>query len=227
MGGLSVWHWLVSAPILLFLIAIGVLFYFVLRKRPAAVAATLPVSEPVPQAAAEAVVPVVIRTPTQKIVSITYLVGGAFGTIMVLPQLDGLSLGLLSAIAWMVVLAQIAAALYGGWQYWNGKVVGFQVLYWLSWSCVPVISFPVLTYWRAMGLGIFPTISLGAGHIGSDVMLRLGYAGEFWFLPNNAGFVVGANLVAIAFVIMLDRVLKESGVPRWPLAIPQRYPRPA
>lgn len=208
MGSFSAWHWLASAPILVLITAIGVVLYFVLRKRPSTIEVQ-PLSSSVEAAQ--------IHPPVQKVISITYLVGGAFGTIMLLPQLVGVSLDPVSAFAWIVMLAQIAAALYGGWQYWNGKSIGSQVLYWLSWSCVPVISFPLLSYWCAMGMAVFPTIAFGAGHFGADLTMRFGYAGELLFFPTVSGYMLGANLIAVAFVIALDRELKKRGVPRWPL----------
>lgn len=215
MGSFSAWHWLASAPILILIAAIGVGLYFVLRKRPSTIEVQ-PLSSSV-EAAPTSSGSALTRPPVQKIISITYLAGGAFGTIMLLPQLVGVSLDTISALAWIVMLAQIAAALYGGWQYWNGQAIGSQVLYWLSWSCVPVISFPLLNYWCAMGMAVFPTIAFGAGHFGADITMRFGYAGELLFFPTVSDFMLGANLIAVAFVIALDRALKERGVPRWPL----------
>lgn len=217
MGSFSAWHWFVSAPILILITAIGIGLYVILRKRPSTIEfQQLPSSETVAMTSSGSAL---IRPPVQKIISITYLVGGVFGTIMLLPQLVGVSLDPVSAFAWIVMLAQIATALYGGWQYWNGKSIGSQMLYWLSWSCVPVVSFPLLTYWCAMGMAVFPTIAFGAGHFGADLTMRFGYAGELLFFPTVSGVVLGANLIAVAFVIVLDRALKESGVPRWPLAL--------
>ncbi len=216
MGSFSVWHWLIGGPFLLLVIAIGVVIYLVLRKRPQtpseANASTTTTTAPT-----VATTQTATRSTTQMIISIAYLVGGTFGVITILPQLNGTSLGLLDTLAYLIVLAQIAAALYGGWQFWNHKPIGAQVLYWLSWSCVPVLSFSVLTYWCAMGLAIFPTVALGAGHFGTDFSLRFGYASQLWFNPNESGLLIGANLVAIAFVVMLGKALKTSGVSRWPL----------
>jgi hypothetical protein len=68
-----------------------------------------------------------------------------------------------------------------------------------------------------MGFAIFPTVALGPGHFGTDFSLRFGYTSQLWFNPNESGLLVGANLVAIAFVVMLGKALKKAGVPRWPL----------
>ncbi len=213
MGSFSVWHWLMGGPLLLLVIAVGVVIYLVIRKRPQTSSET----SILVTASTVATTQTTARSTTQKVISIAYLIGGAFGAITILPQLNGTSLGLLDAFASLIILAQIAAALYGGWQFWNHKPIGAQVLYWLSWSCVPVLSFPVLSYWCAMGLAVFPTVALGSGHFSTDFSLRFGYASQLWFNPNESGLLVGANLVAIAFVIMLSKALKTAGVPRWPL----------
>lgn len=213
MGSFSIWHWLMGGPVLLLLAVIGIVLYFVLRKRPPATQGLAVQGEGAEMSAAP-----VARTTAQKVISVGYLVGGAFGVITTLPQLNGLSLDLLSALAWLILLAQIAAALYGGWQYWQGRPVGAQALYWLSWSCVPVISSSMLTYWCAIGVGAFPAIAI-AGGISIDFSFRFGYASQLWFLPDVSGLLVGANLVALACAVVLGKTLKAAGVPPWPLAL--------
>ena len=220
MGSFSIWHWLTGAPILLFLLLlIGGGLCFVLRRRPTAEPAPFPLREgdaPV----TSTVTPE--RSPFQKIVSTAYLAGGAIGLLMTLPQIDGVSLGLMGALTWLFLLAQIAAALYGGWQCWQGRRVGLQVLYWLSWSCVPVLSFPLLSYWCAIGIAVFPTLAIGAGHFGTDLSVRFGYDSSLWLFPSTSGFVLGVNLIALWFAVVIGRTMKAGGIPRWPLALPQR-----
>lgn len=230
MGSFSVFHWLFSAPIILLLLLVAFGIYFALRKRSGGDR-----QPPTPQVKEEVVtapaIPATVRSNFQKIVSITYLVGGGVGALTIIPQINGVSLGILSAFAWLFLLAQIGAAIYGGWQYWKGNVAGLQVLYWLSWSCIPVISFPLLSYWCAMGFGLLPTIAIGAGHFGTDITVRFGYDSTLWLFPSESRFLMGANLVAIWFTIMIDRTMKASGIPRWPLALnfgdPATTDRPA
>lgn len=216
MGSFSVWHWLTGTPIFLLLVLIGGGLYFVLRRRPVGEPAPLP-SQDAGQPVASTATPE--RSSFQKIVSITYLAGGAIGVLMTLPQINGVSLGLMGALTWLILLAQIAAALYGGWQYWQGKRVGLQILYWLSWSCIPVLSFPLLSYWCAMGVAVFPTLAFGAGNVGADISVRFGYDSSLWLFPSVSGFVLGVNLVAIWFTVGIDRTMKATGIPRWPLEL--------
>ncbi len=80
MGSFSVWHWLTSAPIFLLLVLIGGGLYFVLRRRPVGEPAPLP-SQDAGQPVASTATPK--RSSFQKIVSITYLAGGAIGVTSV------------------------------------------------------------------------------------------------------------------------------------------------
>ncbi len=218
MGSFSVWHWLTAAPIFLLLLVVGVGLYFVLRKRPAGDPEPLPAQNKENPMAA---VTPAARSPFRKFVSITYLVGGAIGLLMTLSQINGVPMNLASALSSLLLLAQIAAALYGGWQCWQGRGVGLQMLYWLSWSCIPVLAFPLLSYWCAMGIGIFPTLSLGAGHLGTDLTVRFGYDSSLWLFPSTHGIVLGINLMAVWFVIMIARTMKAAGIQRWPIAWPE------
>lgn len=211
--GFTIMHWAMLAPFLLLIAALGFVIYLVLRKRPL-VATTTDAAQPGTPASLQHGTS---RGNIQKMISIAYLVGGAIGILTLIPQLDGVSYGFLDMFGYLFGLAQVAAALYGGWQFWNNKPIGMQVLYWLSWTCVPLLSFTMLTYWCAMGLGFFPTIALGLGNFGADFSFRFGYAGGLYLGSYQPGLLVGANLVALAFVHQLGKAMATAGVPRWPL----------
>jgi len=219
MGSFSIWHFLLGGLQLVVIVAVvGVVAYFLLRKAPAAPAAVTPA--PTSEGEVKKPVGTAPRSTAQKVIAIAYIVGGLFGVITTLPQLNGVSLGLMSALAWLILLAQIAAAIYGGWQFWNHRPIGAQLLYWLSWSCVPVISFSLLSYWCAMGLALFPTIALGPGNFGTDFSIHFGYASELWLNPGNSGLLLGVNVVALLFVFVLTKLMREAGIPKWPLVLP-------
>jgi hypothetical protein len=218
MGNFSIGHFLLSGlQLVVFVAVVGVVAYFLLRKAPAAPAAEDPT--PTGEGVVRSSVTTAPRSTAQKVIAIAYLVGGLFGLITTLPQLNGVSLGLMSALAWLILLAQIAAAIYGGWQFWNHQPIGAQLLYWLSWSCVPVISFSLFSYWCAMGLAFFPTISLGPSNFGTDFSLRFGYASELWLNPGNSGLLLGVNVVALLFVSVLTKLMRQAGIPKWPLVL--------
>lgn len=218
MGSFSVWHWASAVPFFLIVVVIGIVLCRVLKiQQP---------SEKLPHEATAHEMSGVMeksstaRGTTQTLVSLVYLTGGAIGLITTIPQLDGVSLDLMSAIAWLFLLVQLGASLYGGWQLWNSKPIGAQVLYWLSWSCVPLVSFTALVYWCAIGLALFPMVSIGAGNLGADLSVRFGYASRLWFNPGNSGLMLGVNLVALYFVFTIEKLMRRSGIRKWPLVRP-------
>jgi hypothetical protein len=158
------------------------------------------------------------KTTSHKLVAIAYMVGGTFGAITTLPQINGAALDLMSALAWLLIIAQIGASIYGGWQYWCSRPIGFQVLYWLSWSCVPLITFPILSYYCAIGFGAFPVVSIGPGNFGVNFYFRFGYDSEVYFNPGTQGITLGVNLIAMAFLTSISNAMKIAKVPSWPLA---------
>ena len=122
MGSYSVFHWLVAAPILLLFLLVPIGLYFALRRRSGGEK-----QPPAPQDKEEVVAAPMTsgadRSAFQKAVSITYLVGGGVGVLTILPQINGVALGFFSALVWLFLLAQIAAAIYGGWQSARVKIV--------------------------------------------------------------------------------------------------------
>jgi hypothetical protein len=207
MGSFSIWHVLTAGLQLVLVIAVvGAIAYFLLRTNPAAPAKIA--ASPVGEGGTTNLVATSPKPTSEKVIAITYLVGGLFGVITTLPQVNGVSLDLMSAIAWLILITQIAAAIYGAWCFWNHKPIGAQLLYWLSWSCVPVISFSTLSYWCAIGLALFPTITLSPGNIGTDFSLRFGYVSRLWFNTDTAGILLGVNVIALLFVSMLTKFMQ-------------------
>lgn len=219
MGGFSISHLLIgSLQLVIVITVVGAVAYLLLRKKPDDQVAGI--LSPIAESETHSSIATAQRGTTHKVIAIVYLVGGLFGVVMTLPQLNGASLGLMSTLAWLILLAQIVAAIYGSWQFWSHRPIGAQLLYWLSWSCVPVISFSLLSYWCAMGLALFPNITLGPGNFGADFSLRFGYASELWLNPGNSGLLLGVNLVALLFVSLLTKLMREAGIPKWPLVLP-------
>ena len=75
-----------------------------------------------------------------------------------------------------------------------------------------------------MGIGLLPTIAIGAGHFETDITVRFGYDSTLWLFPSESRFLLGANLVAIWFTITIDRTMKASNIPRWPLVLNRGNP---
>jgi len=129
--------------------------------------------------------------------------------------------GLLGAITWLVLLGQLAASLYGGYQALKGQDVGAQLLYWLSLTCIPVVSCGLVSYWCAFAVGAFPTLSMSSWNLGANFNFEFGYNARFWLLPELRGLTIGCNLVAISFAVALKRQLRHAGIAAWPLKLGQ------
>lgn len=157
------------------------------------------------------------RPPIESVTAGIYMAGGGLGLVMTVPTLVGQTMSALGALAWLILLAQIAAAIYGGVQLWRRRTIGIQLLYWLSWSCVPVAITAAFSYWCAMGLGAFPTLSVGLGHFGTNFDFSFGYSSELYLLPGGSGVTFGVNLVALAFAVTLRRHMVNIGVAALPL----------
>ncbi|MCL2075912.1 MAG: hypothetical protein FWH15_05650 [Betaproteobacteria bacterium] len=157
------------------------------------------------------------QTQTGKFIALTYLIGGIVGVLQILPQLNRVSLDPVSAFAWLILLAQIAVAVYGGWQLWNFRPIGIQLLYWLSWSCVPVFSMIGIKYWCVIGFGLLPTFSFGFGHTSNNLSFHLGYESTLWFNFDGGNILLGLNIIALWFALALTKMLRENRIKRWPL----------
>jgi hypothetical protein len=162
------------------------------------------------------------RSPIESVTAGLYLAGGALGLVMTVSTLAGQTVGALMALAWLILLAQIAAAIYGGVQLWRRRTIGLQLLYWLSWSCVPALATAAFSYWCAIGLGAFPTLSVGLGNLGTSFNFSFGYESNLSFLPGGSGIMVGVNVIALAFAVTLHRYMAKIGVPARPLRWPHR-----
>jgi hypothetical protein len=211
MGSQTAWHLLTAGLQFAALIAVIVGIAWVVRRKTPDVSGGAFDIKAVPDG-----------TPTQKVIALAYLLGGAFGAFVLLPKFNAATSDFLAALAWSILLGQVVVAIYGGWQFWRQQPIGAQLLYWLSWSCVPAISFSVFSYRCAMGLALLPTVSLGPGNFSADFSLRFGYASKLWFDTGDVDLLLGVNLIAVLFVYLLAQHLRQIGVPIWPLQRPDR-----
>jgi hypothetical protein len=224
MGSFSIFHWLIGGQFLLFVVLVGAVIYLLVRKssKPAGLDPAVSRENLLPESSSS---PVAVQSSPatftrEKAIALLYMVGGVLGLLNILGQLDGRALDPISAISWLILIAQLAAALYGGWQFWQNKPLGAQILYWISWSCVPVVSIPGLNYWVGIGLAWFPSVSISLGSFSTDFTFRFGYAARLWFTTDSYGITIGANVIALALALALARYLAQSGVAKWPLALP-------
>lgn len=146
-----------------------------------------------------------------------YIISGAIGLIICVSALAKSHINALSAVAWLVIFVQIAAAIFGGVEVLRQRLRGYQVLYWVSLSCIPVFGSSLLTYYTVMGLGILPSVSFGSGYSGTSFDFQFGYSSALAFLPGSGVTTLGINLVAVALTLYSKGLLKDLGIGPWPL----------
>lgn len=146
-----------------------------------------------------------------------YIIGGAIGVIMSISSIAQSNIGVLGAVAWLVLLSQLAAAIFGGVETLKGNERGLQLLYWVSLSCIPVLESPVLDYYCAIGFGFLPNFTFGVGVSGVNFPLQFGYYSNLAYFTGGSYITLGINVVALAIFMRMRAVLRSSDVVRWPL----------
>ena len=142
------------------------------------------------------------------------VIGGIFGAIFIMPQIFYIHFDLISVFAYLFVILQISAALFGGWKLWQSKKIGMRILYWLSWLSVPLIETSLISYYSAYGIGIIPTLLMDIGRAGFDLAIHLGYDSALFFMPKISGITVGVNLVAVVTLIVLTSIMRGARMER-------------
>ncbi len=157
-----------------------------------------------------------VNLKQHKYISIIYLIGGAIGAVMFLPQIAHLPGNILSIFATVLLFLQIIASLYGGWKFLKNEAIGIQILYWVSISCIPVISFPLLSYWAYFGAGLFPSLSVGS-YSGFNFNFNFGYGSQLWIFPDESGLTFGINIVALVLMLTIKKIMHSNQIPFWPV----------
>lgn len=147
-----------------------------------------------------------------KAVSIFYAVGGAIGLLMSISFLSGARVGAFDAMVWMLLLAQLFFSIYGGWALWNKKVIGLQLLYWVSLSCIPVVLSGIVNYHSSIGVGAIGYFFAGPGSFSSDLNFTFGYSSRLHLFDGTSGVGLGINFIAIAMTYHLNKCLIICGI---------------
>jgi hypothetical protein len=146
-----------------------------------------------------------------------YIISGAIGLIVNISEIMHSYITVSSAVPWILLLIQIVAAFLGGTEVLRGNVRGYQILYWVSFTCIPVFGSSLITYYSAIGIGLIPTMSLGAGYSGTSILFKFGYESSLQFFSGAVITTFGINLVAIMLTIHLRNLLNNIGIRAWPL----------
>lgn len=146
-----------------------------------------------------------------------YIISGAIGLIISISAITRSYIDADSAVAWLFLLVQLCAAIFGGVEILRRHKRGYQMLYWVSLSCIPAFGSSLLSYYSALGIGIIPTISFGVGYSGTSFLFKFGYDSELNFLSGVGITTLGINIFAVVLTIYLRSLLKRVGIRAWPL----------
>lgn len=163
--------------------------------------------------------PSALRTSSVTVFAILYLIGAGYGALLVLSSVFGMTFGLFHALGWIGLMAQIGAAFYGAILALQRHARGVQLLYWVSLSSVPMVASPLLDYYAVFLAGVTPNLTLGAGRFGAHMPVSFGYAGLLQFFTGGLYLTIGVNLVGLYFTYALRGILRQAGVPPWPLQV--------
>lgn len=138
-----------------------------------------------------------------------YIISGAVGLTLSISAIAQSHITAGSAFVWLLLLAQLGAAVFGGVEVIRQRTRGYKILYWVSLSCIPVIGSSVIYYYSAIGIGLIPTISFGAGFSGTSFLFKFGYDSSLQLLSSSGITTLGINLAAVVLTIYLRSILKS------------------
>lgn len=142
----------------------------------------------------------------RQLICVTYFFGGLVGLYVLLPRLGLFTGSLLALTLFGLMVLQNLVAVYGSIRFWQNDNQGGQMLYWLSWTSVPVFTSTMISYHSIIGLGVVPIMRLDPGNYGMDLLFRFGYAGALKWFPTSDIFQLGLNLVPLVFIAMLAQL---------------------
>ena len=142
--------------------------------------------------------------------SAIYFFGGIVGLYVLLSQAKIFMVSAIAIILFSLMLIQNLVAIYGGVRFWRGNPEGGRLLYWLSWTSVPVFSSTMLSYHSIIGLGLTPIITLTPGMYDFHIQFTLGYEGALKWFPTFDIFQLGLNLAPLLFIVVI-RMLLQAG----------------
>lgn len=142
--------------------------------------------------------------------SAIYFFGGVVGLYVLLSQAQIFMVSAIAIILFSLMVIQNLVAIYGGVQFWRGNPEGGHLLYWLSWTSVPVFSSTMLSYHSIIGLGLTPIITLTPGMYDFHIQFTLGYEGALKWFPTFDIFQLGLNLAPLVFIAMFRSILSSD-----------------
>lgn len=143
----------------------------------------------------------------RQLICVIYFFGGLIGFYVLLPRLSLFTGSLIALTLFGLMVLQNIVAVYGSVLFWRNNSDGGRMLYWLSWTSVPVFTSTMISYHSVIGLGFAPMMRFVPGDYGIDVAFRLGYAGALKWFPTADIFQLGINLVPIVFIVIISQLI--------------------
>lgn len=147
----------------------------------------------------------------RQLICIIYFFGGLIGLYILLPRLGLFNDSVIALSLFGLMMLQNVVAIYGSIRFWQNQVAGGQMLYWLSWTSVPVFSSTMISYHSIIGLGIAPIMRFVPGDYGMDLIFRFGYASALKWFPTLDVFQLGINLVPLVFIAIISQLINVHG----------------
>jgi|SRR5882672_3681997 len=147
-------------------------------------------------------------TRALKIIAGIELAGGVLGAVMVAfvaPKIAAQAhVSVLTLLPWLV--PPFALSLVAGGLLWRGGSAG-EILSFINLALqIPVIATPLLSYFFNSGVAL----RVWLGPDGPGWFLFLGSQFHINFAPTSAGVLIGANVVALALLILLIRAMPDD-----------------
>lgn len=143
----------------------------------------------------------------RQLICVIYFFGGLIGIYVLIPMLGLFTGSLLAITLFGLMVLQNVVAVYGSIRFWQNDTKGGQMLYWLSWTSVPVFTSKMLSYHSIIGLGVAPIMRFDHNNYGMDVLFRFGYTGAFKWFPTMDIFQIGLNLVPLIFIVIIGQLI--------------------
>ena len=140
-------------------------------------------------------------------ICLTYFFGGILGLYMLLPATGEFMSSMLSITLFGFLLGQNVVAIYGSYRFAGRHENGGRLLYWLSWTSVPVFTSELISYHSIIGLGVVPAMNFDPSNYGMEVLYELGYAGSMSWFPTHDTYLLGINLVPLLFIGVIRQLI--------------------
>lgn len=143
-------------------------------------------------------------------ICLIYFFGGIVGLYVLFPLTSNFTTSLLAITLFGFMVMQNLVAIYGSLKFFDKKPVGGRMLYWLSWTSVPVFSSELISYHSIIGLGVVPLMRFEEGNYGMSLLFEFGYEGVIKWFPTHDIYQLGINLVPLVFIGVIRQLINVN-----------------